>query len=194
MTYPRQIQVELVRKFVKTLRLDSNFCFFTGCYWLYGAGPENVINLGHGIDRIRCKFHDWVYSGLIPLTPSSEMMCDFLAYSGRSTPGGRRGVHKTRALVVGLSSSGRKFLSHQFSFLEPPIFLDLKMNLPATSLKPAFLSHQCLSVLSRTTKQGRRFKLAFKLEFEFEFESRTYDTFKFKFRFAIEVSPLSLTV
>jgi hypothetical protein len=47
---------------------------------------------------------------------------------------------------------GRKFLSHQFSFLEPPIFLDLKMNLPATSLKPAFLSHQCLSALSRTTK------------------------------------------
>jgi hypothetical protein len=28
----------------------------------------------------------------------------------------------------------------------------LKMNLPATSLKPAFLSHQCLSALSRTTK------------------------------------------
>jgi len=72
---------------------------------------------------------------------------------------------------------GQKFLSHQFTFLEPSIFLDLQMNLPATSLKPAFLSHQCLWALSRTTKQGRRFKLAFKLEFEFEFESRIYDTF-----------------
>jgi hypothetical protein len=30
--------------------------------------------------------------------------------------------------------------------------LDLKMNLPATSLRPAFLSHQCLSSLSGTTK------------------------------------------
>ncbi len=43
---------------------------------------------------------------------------------------------------------GRKFLSHQFTFLETPIFLDLKMNLPVTSLKPVFWSHQCLSTLS----------------------------------------------
>jgi hypothetical protein len=51
-----------------------------------------------------------------------------------------------------VNENGRKFLSHQFTFLEPPIFLDLKMNLAATNLKPAFLSHQCLSALSPTTK------------------------------------------
>ena len=58
MTYSRQIETKLVSKFVKTLRVDSNFRFLTGGYRLYGAGHENVINLGNGMDRIRRKFHD----------------------------------------------------------------------------------------------------------------------------------------
>ena len=33
---------------------------------------------------------------------------------------------------------GQKFLTHQFTFLDPPIFLALKLILPTTSLKPAF--------------------------------------------------------
>ena len=48
--------------------------------------------------------------------------------------------------------NGQKFLTHQFSFLDPQIFLALKLILPTTSLKPAFLTHQCLPTLSRTTK------------------------------------------
>ncbi len=47
--------------------------------------------------------------------------------------------HVRKATAQATTWSGRKFLSHQFTFLEPPIFLNLKMNLPATSLKPAFL-------------------------------------------------------
>jgi hypothetical protein len=39
---------------------------------------------------------------------------------------------------------GQKFLTHQFTFLDPPIFFALKLILPTTSLKPAFLTHQCL--------------------------------------------------
>ena len=48
--------------------------------------------------------------------------------------------------------SGSDENSWPITFLEPPFFLKLKMNLPTTSLKPAFLNHQCLSTLSRTTK------------------------------------------
>jgi hypothetical protein len=33
---------------------------------------------------------------------------------------------------------------HQFTFLDPPIFLTLKLILPTTSRKPVFLTHQCL--------------------------------------------------
>jgi hypothetical protein len=52
----------------------------------------------------------------------------------------------------GSSQYGQKFLTHQFTFLDPPIFFALKLILPTTSLKPAFLTHQCLPALSRTTK------------------------------------------
>jgi hypothetical protein len=44
------------------------------------------INLGHGIDRSRMKFAIWVHSGLIPLTPSSEMMCDLAPSANPSLP------------------------------------------------------------------------------------------------------------
>jgi hypothetical protein len=51
--------------------------------------------------------------------------------------------------------SGQKFMTHQFTFLDPPFFLDLKLISPTTSLKPAFLTHQCLPTLSRTTNVFR---------------------------------------
>jgi len=65
----------------------------------------------------------------------------------------RRTSEEVFQFLALLNPFGRKFLTHQFTFLEflePPIFLDLKMNLPATSLKPAFLNYQCLWTLSRT--------------------------------------------
>jgi hypothetical protein len=41
------------------------------------------------------------------------------------------------------SQTGQKFLTHQFTFLDPPIFLARKLILPTTSFEPAFWTHQC---------------------------------------------------
>ena len=50
---------------------------------------------------------------------------------------------------------GQKFLTHQFTFLDPPIFLALKLILPTTSLKPAFLTHQCFRPSLEPPNRGK---------------------------------------
>ncbi len=47
-------------------------------------GVRTKISFGHGIDRNGWNSAIWVYSGLIPLTITSEMMCDFLTIQRRS--------------------------------------------------------------------------------------------------------------
>ena len=57
---------------------------------------------------------------------------------------------------------GQKFLTHQFTFLDPPIFFALKLILPTTSLKPAFLTHQCLCTSLEPPISGKGTILAVK--------------------------------
>ena len=73
-----------------------------------------------------------------------------------------------------VSSSGRKFLSHRppIHFSETTNFLDLKMNLPATTLKPSFLIHQCLSSSLEPPNRGKATSLTVK------FLRRTHPCFR----------------
>jgi hypothetical protein len=58
--------------------------------------------------------------------------------------------------------NGQKFLTHQFTFLDPPIFLARKLILPTTSLKPAFLTHQRFRTSLEPPNRGKAKKLAVK--------------------------------
>jgi hypothetical protein len=58
--------------------------------------------------------------------------------------------------------SGQKFLTHQFTFLDPPIFLARKLILPTTSFKPAFWTHQCFRPSLEPPIRGKAKKLAVK--------------------------------
>ncbi len=83
----------------------------------------------------------------VPHTPAVQLRANMQIDVVRGTWQSLR-----RFVVHRRSMLGQKFLTHQFTFLDPPIFLVLKLILPTTSLKPAFLTHQCLPTLSRTTK------------------------------------------
>ena len=61
-----------------------------------------------------------------------------------------------------MSYVGQKFLTHQFTFLDPPFFLARKLILPTTSLKPAFLTHQCFRPSLEPPNRGKAKKLAVK--------------------------------
>ncbi len=74
-----------------------------------------------------------------------------------SSIGGRSGMYTGTSVV-----NGRKFLSHQFTFLESPIFLDLKMNLPITSLKPVSWSTNVFQPSLEPPNRGKTTSLAVK--------------------------------
>jgi hypothetical protein len=61
-----------------------------------------------------------------------------------------------------LLTFGQKFLTHQFTFLDPPIFLARKLILPTTSFKPAFWTHQCFRPSLEPPIRGKAKKLAVK--------------------------------
>ncbi len=107
--------------------------------------------------------------------PESRLFCGFRLFGLRKLPMEAslksRGVLFTTSLRSATFSSrtlgwrttdGQKFLTHQFTFLDPPIFLARKLILPTTSFKPAFWTHQCFRPSLEPPNRGKAKKLAVK--------------------------------
>jgi hypothetical protein len=108
--------------------------------------------------------------------PESRLFCGFRLFGLRKLPmeasWKSRGVLFTTSLrsttfsprALGYrTTDGQKFLTHQFTFLDPPIFLARKLILPTTSFKPAFWTHQCFrpSLDHQTVVKRRSSRLNF---------------------------------